>query len=288
MTTPCAVVDARGREIVRRTVEHTAAGLRELVAVLRPRRRRRGGDRTPRRAGRRRPARRRAHRGGDQPEPGQEPARPLRLGRQQGRPVRRLRAGRHAAHRPGPAAPLVPDSPATVTLRQACRARKDLVTHRVAVANQLRAHLRIVFPGAVGLFADLDSADQPGVPGPLRLPGPRRLALAQTAGRLAGQRRLQRPHRPRRAARPADRRAPRRHRRPTAPPRPTSPAPCVAVLTSLVEQIKALSDARSPSSSPATPTRTSSPACPAPAPSAPPGCSPRSATAEPGSPPPNR
>ena len=53
--------------------------------------------------------------------------------------------------------PLTPDSPATVTLRQACRARKDLVAHRVGLANQLREHLRRVFPGAVGLFADIDS-----------------------------------------------------------------------------------------------------------------------------------
>jgi transposase len=53
--------------------------------------------------------------------------------------------------------PLLPDSPATVTLRQACRARKDLVRHRVAVCNQLRAHLKIAFPGAVSLFAGLDS-----------------------------------------------------------------------------------------------------------------------------------
>jgi transposase len=53
--------------------------------------------------------------------------------------------------------PLTPDSPATVTLRAACRARKDLVGHRVALANQLRAHLQNVFPGAVGLFRDLDS-----------------------------------------------------------------------------------------------------------------------------------
>ena len=51
--------------------------------------------------------------------------------------------------------PLVPDSPATVALRQTCRARKDLVAHRVAVANQLRAHLQIVFPGAM-------SAEPPG------------------------------------------------------------------------------------------------------------------------------
>ncbi len=53
--------------------------------------------------------------------------------------------------------PLIPDSPATVTLRATCRARKDLVGHRVALANQLRAHLQNVFPGAVGLFRDLDS-----------------------------------------------------------------------------------------------------------------------------------
>ncbi len=49
------------------------------------------------------------------------------------------------------------DSPATVTIRTHVRARKDLVETRVAVANQLRAHLRIVFPGAVGLFRDIDS-----------------------------------------------------------------------------------------------------------------------------------
>jgi transposase len=54
--------------------------------------------------------------------------------------------------------PLIPDSPATVTLRQACRARKDLVGHRVAVGNQLRAHLLSAFPGAAGLFCKLDSA----------------------------------------------------------------------------------------------------------------------------------
>ena len=54
--------------------------------------------------------------------------------------------------------PLIPDSAATAALRATCRARKDLVIHRVAVANQLREHLKRVLPGAVGLFADLDSA----------------------------------------------------------------------------------------------------------------------------------
>ena len=53
--------------------------------------------------------------------------------------------------------PLLVDAPATTALRQTVRARRDLVAHRVAVANQLRAHLQICFPGAVGLFADIDS-----------------------------------------------------------------------------------------------------------------------------------
>jgi transposase len=54
--------------------------------------------------------------------------------------------------------PLIPDSPATTTLRQICRARQDLVRHRVAVGNQLRAHLLTAFPAAAGLFSKLDSA----------------------------------------------------------------------------------------------------------------------------------
>ena len=42
-------------------------------------------------------------------------------------------------------------------LRSVVRARTDLVETRVAMCNQLRAHLRVVFPAVVGLFADLDS-----------------------------------------------------------------------------------------------------------------------------------
>jgi transposase len=53
--------------------------------------------------------------------------------------------------------PLLVDQPVTTALRQTVRARRDLVAHRVAVANQLRAHLQICFPAAVGLFADIDS-----------------------------------------------------------------------------------------------------------------------------------
>jgi transposase len=54
--------------------------------------------------------------------------------------------------------PLVRDSAATTALRTTIRARRDLVEHRVAAANQLRAHLQIVFPGATSLFAAIDSA----------------------------------------------------------------------------------------------------------------------------------
>jgi transposase len=58
---------------------------------------------------------------------------------------------------PGLLRPLQPDSAQTMVLRQAVRARGDLVETRVALCNQLRAHLKLVFPGAVGLFATLDS-----------------------------------------------------------------------------------------------------------------------------------
>jgi transposase len=54
--------------------------------------------------------------------------------------------------------PLVLDSDATAALRKLCRARKDLVAHRIAVANQLRAHLQTALPAVVDLFRDIDSA----------------------------------------------------------------------------------------------------------------------------------
>jgi transposase len=54
--------------------------------------------------------------------------------------------------------PLVRDSAATTAIRTTVRARRDLVQHRVAAANQLRAHLQLVFPGAASLFAAIDTA----------------------------------------------------------------------------------------------------------------------------------
>jgi len=95
--------------------------------------------------------------------------------------------------------PLTPDGPATTGLRMLVRARKDLVAARIAAHNQLRSHLLSAFPGAVGLFAALDSPISltfltrfPSAPA-------RPVALGQAADRLAGLGRLLRPENPRRA-----------------------------------------------------------------------------------------
>lgn len=53
--------------------------------------------------------------------------------------------------------PLERDTEATRALRALVRARKDLVEARVALTNQLLANLQLALPGAVGLFARLDS-----------------------------------------------------------------------------------------------------------------------------------
>jgi transposase len=52
---------------------------------------------------------------------------------------------------------LVPDSDATKALRVLTRAREDLVEHRVALANELRAQLECFWPGAAHIFAEIDS-----------------------------------------------------------------------------------------------------------------------------------
>ena len=53
--------------------------------------------------------------------------------------------------------PLERDTAQTTALRTIVRSRRDLVIHRVAVANQLRAHLQIAFPAAVIMFSEIDS-----------------------------------------------------------------------------------------------------------------------------------
>jgi transposase len=53
--------------------------------------------------------------------------------------------------------PLHPDARETVALRATVRARKDLVQTRVSLVQRLEAHLAIVFPGGVDVFAELAS-----------------------------------------------------------------------------------------------------------------------------------
>jgi transposase len=52
---------------------------------------------------------------------------------------------------------LVPDSDATKALRALSRSREDLVEHRVALANALRAQLEYFWPGATQVFDEIDS-----------------------------------------------------------------------------------------------------------------------------------
>ena len=153
-----SIVDTKGRETTRKTIRHDAAGLRELLTTLNG-------------AGAREVAIERP----DGPvvdtllqagitvvviSPNQVKNLRGRYGSAGNKDDRfdayvladTLRTDRARLH------PLLPDTEATVALRHACRARKNLIAHRVAVANQLRAHLMIVFPGAVGLFAEIDSS----------------------------------------------------------------------------------------------------------------------------------
>ena len=102
------VVGADGEVLDRFTVTHTAAGLKTLIArLLAAGVRSRSASSVATGRSSKRCWRPLADRVRDQPQPGQEPARALRLGRQQGRPVRRLRPGRRRAHRP--ATPHGPD-----------------------------------------------------------------------------------------------------------------------------------------------------------------------------------
>lgn len=52
---------------------------------------------------------------------------------------------------------LRPDSDETRALRALTRTREDLVAARVRLANELRAQLEAFWPGAAGVFADVDS-----------------------------------------------------------------------------------------------------------------------------------
>ena len=153
-----SVVDHRGKQLARKTVEHTTAGLRTMVKFLG----KHGAIEV-------------AIERGDGPVVGALLAAGLTVVVISPNQLKNLR-GRYGSAgnkddrfdafvladtlRTDRARlrPLTQDTEATKTLRATVRARRDLVKHRVALANQLRAHLQSAFPGAVGLFADLDSA----------------------------------------------------------------------------------------------------------------------------------
>jgi len=126
------IIDERGGVLARFEVEHSEAGLRELVSRL----------------------------GGVEGVAIERPDGPVVAALlEAGLPVvviasRHVKALRTDGHR---LRPLRPDTPETLALRAAVRARKDLVGHRTALAAQLAAHLSLAFPGAVDLFDELAS-----------------------------------------------------------------------------------------------------------------------------------
>ena len=220
--------------------------------------------------------------------PAQEPAQPLRLGREQGRPLRRLRAGRCGAHRPAPAAPAAgrrpghhraapdcarparPGRPPGRGGQPAARPPADRVPRRGRAVRRHRLRRSACASWSASpprtaptgsrpkrLAAWLSSVGYSGRTDPETLHA--RLRDAPAGSHRPGRRHRRHRHRRvrRRAAHP--------HHPDPGPRRPASP-----------------------NSSTCTPTPRSSPACPAPAASAPPGCSPRSATPAAGSPPPTR
>ncbi len=93
------IVDDDGQRIEEATVPHSQAGAGQDHHPAAPSRRASGRDRTRRRTGGRAPAPRRVRGRGDLGAAGEVAAGPLRIGGQQGRPVRCLRPGRRATHR---------------------------------------------------------------------------------------------------------------------------------------------------------------------------------------------
>ena len=90
--------------------------------------------------------------------------------------------------------PLQPVSDEVRALRALVRSRDDLVVARVAAANQLRALLESFWPGAVAIFADIDSPialaflERYPTPARARCLGEKRLAAFLARNRYSGRR----------------------------------------------------------------------------------------------------
>jgi transposase len=91
-------------------------------------------------------------------------------------------------------ATLAPSGDETTALRALVRTREDLVAARVALANQLRAHLDAFWPGAKRIFADVDSPiglaflERYPAPTDARGLGPKRLHAFLARHRYCGRR----------------------------------------------------------------------------------------------------
>jgi len=89
---------------------------------------------------------------------------------------------------------LRPASDEIKALRTMTRTRDDLVAERVVVANQLRSLLDAIWPGAVDIFADIDSPialdflDRYPTPASTRHLGPKRLAAFMARNAYCGRR----------------------------------------------------------------------------------------------------
>lgn len=90
---------------------------------------------------------------------------------------------------------LAPSGDETLALRALVRTREDLVAARVELANQLRAHLDCFWPGATGIFSDLDSPiclaflERYPAPADTRGLGPQRLAAFLARHAYSGRKR---------------------------------------------------------------------------------------------------
>ena len=182
------------------------------------------------------------------------------------------------AHRRRPVGIVQPDSEETIALRMLVRARHDLIGHRIAVHNQLLAVLQHNFPGAIGLFSQLDIRDQSGVPAPVPERSQGRMALATADGVTGSRRTATAAVRPRPTGGPPATRQPPAGHRPAAEASELIVLTLVDLLTTLREQQTEL-EARIKEALLAHPDGPIFQSCHAPAPSAPRPCWPRSATA---------
>jgi transposase len=151
------IVDAHGKGLAERTVQHDEAGLRALIALLQHHQVERVAIERPDGVLVERVLEAGVAVLAIHPNQVQAARERYRSGRGKSDPfdafvlAELARTDHHRFRR------IEPDSDATCALRAQTRAREDLVGARVALANQLRNELERSWPGAASLFSELDS-----------------------------------------------------------------------------------------------------------------------------------